>query len=263
LQKKLSIVLLVIVFAALLVFLNTKGALTPAFDSMKGFSAPASIFFSNLSERTSGTFSSIFSLGRLQKENAQLKDNVNRLQAEVAQLSEAKKENEQLKKDLGFVTSNNFRYEAAEVLAFDPSNLRGVLTIDKGSKDGLKTGMAVISNGFLAGRISEVSEKTARVQLVTDPTSAIPVTLQSANTNGIARGGIGYGLTMEKIPQGEKITEGDTVITSGLGGEVPKGLVLGTVEKITRQENSLFIDTNVRPLANMGTLSRLIVILGQ
>lgn len=261
-QKKLSIILLVIVFGASLVFLNSKGALDNAFSSIKSINAPASLFFSNISGKTSGFFSSLFSLGKLQKENAQLKDSVNRLQAEVAQLSEAKKENEELRKDLGYVKENSFKYESAEVLAFDPSNLRGVLTINKGTKQGIKNGMAVISNGFMAGRITDVSENTAKVQLITDPASAIPVTLKSANTNGIARGGIGYGLTMEKIPQGETIETGNTVITSGLGGEVPKGLVLGTVEKVTKQENSLFIDAIVRPSANLGTLSRLIVILG-
>lgn len=259
-QKKLSMILVVLVFGALLVFLNTRGALTEAFNTVKNISAPASLFFSNVSEKTSGLFSSVFSLGKLQKENAVLRDTVNKLQAEVAQLSEAKKENEQLRKDLGFVTDNSFSYESAEVIAFDPSNLRGVLTINKGGKNGLKTGMAVISNGFMAGRISEISENSAKVQLVTDSMSAIPVTLKSANTNGIAKGGIGYGLSMEKIPQGEQINSGDIVITSGLGGEVPKGLILGIVEKITKQENSLFIDATVRPSANLGTLSSIIVI---
>lgn len=261
-QKKLSIILVVAVFASMLLFLNTKGVLTPAFDSIKSVSAPTSIFFSNISEKTASIFTSVFSLRKLQKENAELRDNVNKLQAEVAQLSEAKKENEALKNDLGFVTGNSFAYEAVQVMAFDPSNLRGVLTINKGGDSGLRTGMAVISNGFMIGRISEVSSQTAKIQLVTDPNSAIPVTLKSESTNGIARGGIGFGLTMEKIAQGEKIKEGDIVISSGLGGEVPKGLVLGTVEKIIRQENSLFIEATVRPSANLGTLSRLIVIKG-
>lgn len=259
-QKKLSIILVVIVFGALLIFVNSKGYLDSAFAATRGVSAPLSLFFTQLSGKTSGMFSGLLNLGKLQKDNAELKDNVNKLQAEVAQLTEAKKENEQLKKDLGFVTVNNFQYEPAEVVAYDPSNLRGMLTINKGSQAGLKSGMAVISDGFMIGRVSDVSEKSAKIQLITDPTSAIPVTLKSANTNGLAKGGIGFGLTMQKIPQGEQIKEGDTVISSGLGGEIPKGLILGVIEKITRQENSLFIDANVRPSADMGNLTRLIVI---
>jgi rod shape-determining protein MreC len=164
--------------------------------------------------------------------------------------------------ELGFTTAHNYSYEAAEVLAFDPSNVRGMVTINRGQKNGLKNGMAVISDGFLVGRISEVTDNTSKVQLIVDPTSAIPVTLQSADTNGLASGQIGFGLTMDKIPQGEQIKEGDTVITSGLGGEIPKGLILGTVEKITRQENSLFVSAKVRPSANLGSLFRVIVIKG-
>lgn len=261
-KKRVSIVLIVIVFGAGLVLANSNGLLANAFDFTHEITAPTSLFFSRLSGRTSGFFSGVFSLGKLQKENAELRDSVNKFQAEVAQLSAAKKENEKLRAELGFNSSHNFSYEAAEVMSFDPSNLRGTVTINKGKKQGLAIGMAAISEGFLAGRISEVSENSAKVQLITDPVSAIPVTLQTANTNGLAKGGIGFGLSMEKISQGEQIKEGDVVISSGLGGEIPKGLVLGTVEKIIRQENSLFINANVRPSADLGTLTRLIIIKG-
>lgn len=261
-QKKLSIILVVIVFGALLTFAGTKGMLTDVSSAVQKTTSPVTILFSNASHRISGLVSGVFSLGKLQKENANLKDTVNKLQAEVAQLSEAKKENESLRKTLGFVKSHNFSYEPVEVVAFDPSNIRGMVTINKGSNAGLKTGMAVISDGFLVGRISEVTEDSSKVQLVTDPTSAIPVTLQSTTTNGLAKGEIGFGLTMDKIPQGEKIQVGDTVISSGLGGEIPKGLILGKVEKIIKKENSLFISATIRPSANMDDVYRLIVIKG-
>lgn len=261
-QKKISIILLVIVAAAILIFANSRGLLSGASDWMGSTASPVSLFFSGIAEKTAGTFSGVFNLGKLQKENAELKNNVNRLQAEVAQLSEAKKENDSLKKQLGFVQVANLNYEPAEVIAFDPSNIRGMVTINKGSKSSIRVGMAAISDGFLIGRVSEVFENTAKIQLLTDPTSAIPVTVQGLNTNGIAKGQIGFGLSMEKIPQGEQIKEGDTIISSGLGGEIPRGLVLGKVEKIHREENSLFITADVRPSADLGTLYRLIIIKG-
>lgn len=262
-QRKFSITLIVIIFGALLVFANSKGYLDTTKNIVHGITAPISLFFSNSSGKTSNFVSGIFSIGKLQKENAELKDNINKLQAEVAQLNESKKENEKLKLDLGFTATHNFSYLGAEVLAFDPSNVRGMVTINKGKRDGLAVGMAAISDGFLAGRISEVTETTAKVQLITDPTSAIPVTLQSIDTNGLAKGEIGGGLSMQKIPQGEAIKEGDVVVTSGLGGDIPKGLILGKVDKITRQENSLFVDANVRPSADLGNLLRLIIIKGR
>lgn len=261
-QKKISIILLIIVAAAFLIFANSKGALSGVFDFAGTATSPISLFFANLSEKTSGFFSGVFSLGKLQSENASLKDNVNRLQAEIAQLTEAKKENERLKKDLGFAQAHQFTYEAAEVTAFDPSNIRGMITVNKGTNSGIRQGMAVISEGFMIGRVSETLPNASKIQLITDPTSAIPVTIQDSTTNGIAKGEIGAGLTMEKIPQGERINEGDTVITSGLGGEIPRGLILGKVENIKKQENSLFATASIRPSAELALLYRLIIIKG-
>lgn len=262
-QKKFSMILLVALFAGMLIFANTKGFLDGAKKSAYDFSAPVGVFFSERSNGASRFFGGIFALGKLQKENGILRDQVNRLQAEVAQLSEAKKENVSLKKDLGFKTKNNFSYEPAEVIAFDPAMLRGTVLINKGSKDGLKVGMAAISEGFLAGKVLEVSESTAKVQLVTDPQSAIPATIQSTNTNGIVRGEIGFGMVLEKVPQGDPVKVGDMVITSGLGGEMPKGLVMGKIEKIESEKNSLFITANVRPSADLRSLYRLIIIKNQ
>lgn len=261
-QKKFSMILLVAVFAAMLVFANTKGYLSGVTKAAYNFSSPVGVFFSERANGVSRFFSGILTLGKLQAENGLLHDQVNRLQAEVAQLSEAKKENESLKKDLGFKKENNFTYEAAEVIAFDPALLRGTVLINKGAKSGLKVGMAAISEGFLAGRIIEVSDTTAKVQLVTDPLSAIPATLQSSNTSGIVRGEIGFGMVLEKVPQGDPAKEGDTVITSGLGGEIPRGLIMGKIEKIESEKNSLFITANVRPSAELRSLYRLIIIKG-
>ena len=261
--KKVSVILVIVLFAAMLIFAGNKGLLSGFETAGRNMTAPVGIFFSDFSGRSSGFFSGIFKLGKLQAENAFLKDNLNRLQAEVAQLEEQKKENERLKALLGFVSANKFSYEAASVIAYDPSNIRGNLTVNKGKKDGIAEGMAVISDGFLIGRIYAVDEHSSIVRLLTDPLSAIPVSVQNTGTTGIANGQIGYGLSMEKIPQGEKITKGDTVVTSGLGGEIPRGLIVGTVEKITRQENSLFVTADIMPSADLASLSRLIIIKGQ
>jgi rod shape-determining protein MreC len=263
LQKKFTLVLTVIVFAALLIFAGNNGYLNGALSTARGITAPVGLFFSNASGQTSGFFSGIFKLTGLQEENASLKDSLNKYQAQIAQLSEDKKENDRLKALLKFTTTHDFSYIPATVVAYDPSNIRGNITIDKGTGSGMSVGMAVISDGFLVGRIASVTKDTARVQLITDPTSAIPVSLQSADTSGIANGQIGFGLSMQKVPQGEPLSSGDTVVTTGLGGDIPKGLIIGTIEKIQKQDNSLFVTADIRPSADLSNLSRLIVIKGQ
>lgn len=262
-QKKFTLIVVVIFFGAVLIFAGNRGYLDDVFNGVRGVTSPVGLFFSNASGQTSGFFTGIFKLAGLQRENADLKDNLNKYQAQIAQLSEDKKENDRLKALLKFTTTHDFSYIPASVVAYDPSNIRGNITIDKGKDDQMAVGMAVISDGFLVGRISNVGPHTARVQLITDPTSAIPVSLQSADTSGIANGEIGFGLSMEKVPQGEPISTGDTVVTTGLGGDIPKGLIIGTIERIQKQDNSLFVTADIRPSADLSNLSRLIVIKGQ
>jgi rod shape-determining protein MreC len=262
-QKKFIIFMTVIFFGALLIFMNSKGYLNSPFAYVQKVTTPVGLFFSNASGETSGFFTGIFKLTSLQRDNAALKDKANSLQAQVAQLSEDKKENNRLKALLKFTTTHGFTYVPSSVVAYDPSNIRGNITIDKGSRDGLKPGMAVISDGFLIGRVSKVDPDTSHVQLVTDPNSAIPVALQNADTSGIAHGQIGYGLSMEKIPQGEPLAVGDIVVSSGLGGDIPKGLIIGKVEKIQKQDNSLFVTADIRTSADLSNLSRLLILKSQ
>ena len=263
LQKKITIIITVLFFGALLVFAGNQGYLDGGLNVLRATTSPVGLFFSNTSGQTSGFIGGLFRLSGLQRENADLKDDLNKIQAQVAQLSQDKKENDRLKALLKFTTTHDFSYLPASVVAYDPSNIRGNVTIDRGKNDGMAVGMAVISDGFMVGRIASVSPKTARVQLITDPTSAIPVSLQSADTSGIANGQIGYGLSMQKVPQGEPISSGDTVVTTGLGGDIPKGLIIGTIEKIQKLDNSLFVTADIRPSADLSNLSRLIVIKGQ
>lgn len=260
-MKNRNLILMTVVFfTAVLVFVGSRGYLDSGLNLFKDATAPVEVFFSGVSGNTSSFFSGIFQLGKLQQQNAKLSDTVNQLQAQVAQLSEDKKENNRLKALLGFTTAHNFNYVSASVIGYDPSNIRGNLTIDKGTNDKLANGMAVISDGFLIGRIDSCGPKTCRIKLVTDPESAIPVVLQNSNTSGIANGEIGYGLSMQKIPQGETINKGDVVISSGLGGDIPKGLIIGTVERVQKQENALFVSADIRPSADLSSLSRIIVI---
>lgn len=259
-QKKLSMILLVAIFGGILVFFNSQGALDSTFNVLSQATSPVGTYFSNTGGNISGFFGSLFNVGNLQKENADLSGKVNELEAELAKLKDAAKENESLRKDLDFVRDTKFNYESASVIAYEPSNLRGMITINKGTNDGIKVGKATVFEGFLIGRVSEVGKDYAKIQLVTDPTSAIPVSLQNSSTKGLAKGELGQGLFMDKIPQGERIEQGDTVITSGLGGELPKGIILGTVDSIETKENSLFSKAQIRPQVDLSHILRVLII---
>ncbi|MDD3480634.1 MAG: rod shape-determining protein MreC [Patescibacteria group bacterium] len=259
-QKKISILLLAIVFGAILIFANSKGLLSGGKETTNTIVAPVGTFFSDTASSITGFFSGVFNIGNLQEENAQLLEELNKYKAENARLLEVQEENKSLRLDLGFAEKSGFEYIPARVVAYDPADVRGMLTISEGEDTGVLVGMAVVYEGFLVGRVHEVGKNYAKIMLVTDPLSALPVSIQGTDTNGIARGELGSGLVMEKIPQGDKVEAGDTVITSGLGGEIPRGIIIGKVDKVESKENSLFVTANVRPEARLDNILRVLVI---
>jgi rod shape-determining protein MreC len=258
--KKISIVLITVIFVAILVFANSKGLLDGAKRTTNVLVAPIGTVFSSTGEGIAVFFSSLFNLGKLQEESANLENEVNKLRSEIARLGELERENDSLRKELGFARKGDYVYQSADVISYDPSNIRGMVTINRGSESGIRVGMAVTSEGYLLGRVSEIGKNFSKVQLVIDPTSAIPVAIQGTDINGIAKGELGSGLSVEKIPQGAKFSAGNTVITSGLGGEIPRGIIIGEIESTDSQENSLFISAKVRVRSNINNVLRVLVI---
>lgn len=221
---------------------------------------PIGIVFEDIGSNISGFFRGFVNIGNLQKENTELKDKLNQALVEVAKLSDAQKENLALKRDLGFKNDNGFELVAAKVVFFDPSNIRDTITINVGSRDGIKNNNVVISEGFLVGRVIDVKETSAKIKLISDPDSAVPSTVISSNITGITKGKIGNGLELEQVPQSEKVNQADKVVTSGLGGEYPKGLIIGKIEEVQKISGSIFQQIIVKPIIDLTKLERVMVI---
>ena len=220
--------------------------------------APVGVVFSVTGEKVSGFFGSITHIGTLQKENKDLKDKLNSALTEIAGLSEAKKENDSLRLDLGFKLSSQLNLVPATVAYFDPS-LRDGITVRVDDTSGIKVGNVVLAQGFLVGRVAEISGKSVRVLLTTDSLSTIPATIQNKDITGIATGKIGNGLTMEQVPQSDSVVKGDLVITSGLGGDLPKGLILGRVDDVQKVAGSIFQQVNLQPMIEFTSLERVMI----
>lgn len=222
------------------------------------FLSPVGVVITNTGEQIGGFFEGILHIGTLQKDNKNLNDKLNDSLAEIARLSEAKKENDSLRLDLGFKVSSPLDLVPAEVAYFDPS-LRDGITVQVDSSDGLKVGNVVLSQGYLIGRVSEINGNNIKVLLTTDSQSSLPATIQGKDVTGIAKGKIGNGLTVEQVPQSDNVASGDTVITSGLGGELPKGLILGRVESVQKVSGSIFQSVILRPAVEFTRLQRVMI----
>lgn len=189
---------------------------------------------------------------RLQAENLRLK-------TQLVEREEALLENLRLQSLLDFSTQLENRPLVARVIAVDATSWFRTVTIDRGSGDGLKEGMAVITDQGVAGRIITCSSGSARVLLIVDTSSHISSLIERTRARGVCRG-TGELLTLDYVPLTEDVQNGDILVTSGLGGGFPKGLVIGTVSAVARRGFDMFQTISIEPAVDFSRLEEVLVI---
>ncbi len=220
--------------------------------------SPVSMVLSDTSAKVSSFFLGLSNIGKLQKENSDLKNKLDSAIQEISVLSVAKNENDSLRKDLGFKNSSNLDLVPGTVISFDPS-LRSGINIRVDDVVGITKGRPVIANGFLIGRVAEINGKIIKVALIVDSLSAIPAEISGKSITGIAKGVIGNGLLMDQVPQSEAVAENDLVVTSGLGGELPKGIILAKVGEIRKISGSIFQQVELLPVVDFAKVERVMI----
>lgn len=197
----------------------------------------------------------------LRQQNAALQNDMARLQAQVVQLQQQVAETQALAALVNFSRSNaENSYTAASVIGRDPSPFLHYVIIDKGSNDGLRRGMPVVTDQGLVGRIDAVISNAARVQLITDPASVINVRLEKTGREAQLIGTISGDLSLDLIPQDVVINTGDVVLTSGLGGGYPTDLIIGQVLSVRKQDSDLFQQASVQPVVDFTQLKIVLII---
>lgn len=176
------------------------------------------------------------------------------LRGELAETWETRAENERLRKLLDFEKETPGKLVAASVIGSDSASFAKSLRINRGSRHGLARNMAVVTASGVLGRITEVSPFYSDVQLITDGRSAVAVRVQRTRAQGILEG-LGQGLChLKYVSRAEDVQQGDVVVTSGLGGIFPRGLVVGTVISVDKQEFGVLQDVQVQPAADFSRL---------
>jgi rod shape-determining protein MreC len=198
---------------------------------------------------------------RLRAENARLEAEVARLQAQVIELQQQVSEVQVLSTLLGFMRAHpDNKYVTAEVIGLDISPFLRYVIINRGSDDGLRRGMPVVTSQGLVGRVASVLPNAARIQLITDAGSYINVRLQKSGTDASLIGSVTGDLSLQSIPQNSPVEIGDVIITSGLGGDYPPNLIVGQVSSIRRRPSELFQTASVQPVVDFSQLKILLVI---
>ncbi len=261
-----STVLIILILLSLAgIVLDQNEDLQPIEDLALRFVVPIQGKLTSLADRIKDLTQTTQDIGELRRRNEDLQSLADRLMIENVRLKEIESENEALRRLLGFTQANpTHSYKAAEVkgrvIGRDPSNFLSYLIIDTGSQQGIEKGMPEATERGLVGRITDVGSNWAKVMLIIDPSSSVNALIQSSRATGVVEGQVGGSLLMKYIPQEDTVNVNDIVLTSGLGGNFPKKLIIGQVTAVHRRDIEMFQQADIRPTADFNNLEIVLVI---
>jgi rod shape-determining protein MreC len=207
-----------------------------------------------------GAFREYLFLVHLQKENTMLKQRIAELQKENHQMKEMAIANERLQKLLQFREKISSSVIAAEVIGQDPSSWFKSVTLNKGEKDGVRKGMAVISAEGVIGQILKTAPDYATALLITDYNSAIDSIVRRTRAKAIVEGKGENRCLLKYLLRADDVIVGDIVVTSGLGGNFPKGLMVGEITKVDKRGHGIFQHAELVPSVDLTKLEEVLVI---
>ncbi len=237
-------------------------ALDPVENLTLGLTSPVQRALHDATRPVASWVNNITDAGGLSKENQRLRAENERLTNDLTRAREDAVQLQNLK-DLDAVRKQfpNDTFLAASVVARDSSNARSLVAIDRGRSDGVKEGMIVVTEGrSLVGTVTKVLDNYSWLTLITDPKSAVSAVVQESRAEGVVAGNYNGELTMEFVGQGAAVHDGDFVLTSGIGGGYPPGIVIGRVSNVQKTEQDLFQKVHVDHLASLSKLEQVLVL---
>jgi rod shape-determining protein MreC len=204
----------------------------------------------------------LFLIG-LEEENRRLKKKNDLLANQLAQYQEGYLEALRLRKMLSIRERPDTAPVIAEVIGQEQSSIFKSILINKGTAHGLIVGFPVLNDQGVIGRITECSWHVSRVMLIVDKSSNVSALLQGGRTHGVLQGDGAAGCRLKYIPGTEEVRIGDAVISSGLGGIFPKGIILGSVTAIDKRDGGLFQRIDVQPSVDFSKLEEIVVLILQ
>jgi rod shape-determining protein MreC len=264
-----AFLLVFLALSILIITLDFRGGAGPL-DRIRDFAgdivAPIQRGLTTVTRPVGNFFSAIGDLANLREENRDLKDENEQLRAEIEEARNLTEENAELLENLDLEEPWFAKDKvAAEVIADAPGNYRWAITISKGSEDGLREDMAVISPDGLVGKIiPPIQSDTATVLLMIDPNfAAVAVTEEEGVSGSVAGNGEGEPLSLQRVEKGTPIDAGDRIVTSNMnGGIFPRNIPVGFISEIGGDERASLLDISIEPYVDFNDLNVVQVLLG-
>jgi len=264
-----------LILALVLIVLSESGALGPVEGVLSFVVAPVERAVSAIVKGVGSVAGDTRDVAELQQRVAELASANEALVQENFRLREYQAENEELRRQLNFHQENPTYgsigvdvvehgctiFPCGTVVGQDTNPYLRFVIITVGSQHGVAVGMPVVTGGAaMIGRIARTSPNLSYVQLINDPASLVVAMLQQSRVMGVVEGTEEGRLLMTNILPDEEVAEGETIITSSIGGMLPRGLILGQVESVTYLESDLFQQAVIRPAVDFRRIETVLVI---
>jgi len=278
------------------IFLSHRGADSPLQNLTLTVSAPLQGGLRDVAGSLSDVFLGITDRGDIKRENERLREENELLRNRLAAQEDAAQRVRDLEDILGLQQSRpEDRLLAADVIAEEPSGLKKMIAINRGLDEGIDEGMVVLSRaGSVVGTVARAYNDFAWIRLITDPDSAINAQVNMARggegegaevltpgtpgpqasatpaptgapqpqtVRAVASGDQLRGLILDLLPSNAPIKTGDLVVTSGLGGNFPRGLLLGTISEVRERPQAPFKSATIEPAATLAGLDTVMVLI--
>lgn len=288
------------------IILSEKHTTNPVHNLTLAASAPVESILYDAVHPLDDIYQGITDHGGLVRENEDLRQQVEQLQAQVAAQQSDEARIQELQDALGVKQNHpNDQLLGANVIAQDPSGQKKMVAIDRGSGDGIEEGMVVLSrNGTLVGTVATAYKDYAWIRLITDPDSAVnaqvnasanstqvltpnqptatpnqttttpapsatpapaatttPGATSDASVRGVADGDLRQGIILDLLPPDAAIAKGTLVMTSGLGGNFPPGILIGSIKDIEERPQAAFKKATLEPATQLSSLKTVLVLI--
>jgi rod shape-determining protein MreC len=207
-----------------------------------------------------GTWDGYVALQGVRTDNLALRQRVRELEVKLQRERALAGESETLRRLLELRDHSQVPTRAAEIIGTSPTSEFRAVTIDRGTNDGVRNDMAVVSPAGAVGRVVMQSRRAAKVQLLIDRNAAVAVMVERSRAQAIAMGNGENVLRLDYLSSSADIQKGDTLVTSGIDGIYPRGFLVGRVEEIERAGGT-FRSVRVRPTVDFSALEEVLVVL--
>jgi rod shape-determining protein MreC len=262
-RKNIILVFSILLLSLALMSLSAKQEKGISFlESLTGLIlSPFQNLFTKSVQSVSDGINHYFDLVNVSKENDRLKFEIERLVNEKNDLNEQISRQKRLDVLIGDPKSHKKESLVATVIGRAATQWSKIIFINKGSENGVRTHSAVVTNSGVIGQIIHAGLTTSKVLLTIDSRSAVDALFQGSRVSGVVVGTGKKQCQIKFVPNTAEINVGDQVLSSGLGGIFPKGLVIGTVSKVARKKQGLFQEITLAPSSDLSNLEEVLVFL--